>query len=151
MLLALIFLPNTALFSQEVYSNLKKAQHVQTFTEISNSLVCQCGCNFVLSVCPHVECPWGIPARHFIEEKIKQSLSTPQIVQGFKKGFGASIYKDKYTQKLISNGHEQLVKELVKGYGPQISAQSSLFLPFLLLALAALGGILLVLFWFRHN
>ena len=104
-----------------------------------------------MSVCPHVECPWGIPARRFIEEKIKQGLSVQQILHGFKNGFGPRIYKEKYTQKLLANGHENLVEELVKGYGPQISAQNSLFLPFILLGLAALGGVFLVFYWFRRN
>ena len=149
--LSLVFLYSASLFPQEVYSTLKKSQYVRSFTDVSNSLVCQCGCNFVLSLCPHVECPWGIPARRFIEEKVKQGFPAQQIIQGFKEGFGPDIYKESYTQKLVSHGYRQLVEELLKGYGPQISAKSSLFLPFLLLGLLSLGGLFIVLYWFRRN
>ena len=151
----LLFLISTfsasSAFPQEVYSNLKRPHHVQSFTEISNTLVCQCGCNFVLSLCPHVECPWGIPARRFIEEKIKQGVSSQEIIDGFKNGFGPEIRNEEYVQKLMDQGREKLREELVKGYGPKISAKSSLFLPSLLLVSLVLGGVFLIRYWFRKK
>ncbi len=139
------------LFAQYVYTELKQDKHVLHFTEVSDSLVCQCGCNFVLSSCAHADCPWGIPVRRLIEEHIQAGMSAEEIIHLFQKGFGSALDASPYAQKMRREGRHELLKDLKDGYGPQILARSSLFLPLFLLFLAAIGGGLLFFLWYRKN
>ncbi len=140
-----------SVWTQEVYTQLHKQSHVQTFTEISNGLVCQCGCNFVLSVCPHVECPWGIPARRFIEIKVREGASTQEILHGFRHGFQSTMLEEDYIKKMIKEGHGDIVEELILGYGPKVLARTSLFFPLLLISLLILFGFIVLSYWLKRN
>ena len=137
--------------AQNVYTNLHDAQQVQNFSEVSEQLVCQCGCNFVLSVCPHVECPWGIPARRFIEGRIKDGATAAEIVHKFRYGFGPGIKQHADVQKLMAEGQSNLVMQLVQGYGPKIIARSSLGLPLLLIALLVVSSGIAFRYWWQRK
>ena len=143
----------THLATQEVYTQLRQEKHIQIFTEASNSLVCQCGCNFLLSICPHVECPWGIPARRFIEACIIAGYSSQEIVDGFRNGFGSSLHKDVSLQELLAKGHIEpaMLQDLVKGYGAKVASKHSLLVPILFITLIALTSALLIVRWYRRN
>ncbi len=146
-------LPSVSINSQKVYTQLKKAKEVQSFTEVSRSLVCQCGCNFLLSVCPHVECPWGIPVRVLIEKRILSGHISHEIVQSFKEGFGNSLADENasYVQMLQNSERYKLLSELKKGYTQKISARNSLLFPFLFVSCIFIIAIFLLLYWFRKN
>ncbi len=138
--------------AQEVYSKLHDSEHLLTFTEVSESLVCQCGCNFVLSSCPHVECPWGVPTRRFIEELIRAGMSTEEILVRFEIGFDRDLLdKSPTIVRMLQEGRGELVSRLGEGYGPAISAKASpwgyllILIPFFLLAA------LLLRHWFSSN
>ncbi len=139
------------LSAQKVYTDLVKPEQVHKFTEISHSMVCQCGCSFVLNVCPHTECPWGIPARRLIEHLILSGLSTEEILNGFQNGFGPSFPNQSYPKKIAEEGNEVLVRSLVHGYGTKITAKSSLLVPYLLLGIAILIGGLIAILWYKRN
>lgn len=146
-----VFFVAAPLKSQEVYTEFYKPELIQSFSEVSEELVCQCGCNFVLSVCPHVECPWGIPARRFIEERIRSGQDSASIIHGFRYGFGEEIKSFPHVQKLLAQGDSVFVKNLVEGYGPEIVARNSLVTPLLLIALFAGLGILGFSLWWKKS
>ena len=141
----------TSLSAQKVYTDLIQVDQVHKFTEVSHSMVCQCGCGFVLNVCPHTECPWGIPVRRLIEHLILSGLSIEEILDRFHNGFGPSFPNQSYPKKMAEDGHELLIRSLAQGYGPKITAKSSLLVPYILLIIAVLIGILIAVFWYKRN
>ena len=137
--------------AQEVYTDFINQEQIQSFTTVSTNLVCQCGCNFLLSVCPHIECPWGIPVRRFIEQKIREGLSTNEIIDKFKNGFGNSLYSEVYIKKMIENGNKALVDQIAEGYGAKISSVSSLSIPGIIILLFVIFACLFIAFWYKRN
>jgi len=61
------------------------------FNEISDRLICQCGCQMILRVCNHVNCPSGIPMRQEIERKLLAGAPDDSIVAGFVDEFGMLV------------------------------------------------------------
>ena len=151
MFFLLIFIGGKGIYSQEVFSNLKNPKDIQVFTTVSESLVCQCGCRFLLSVCPHIECPWGIPARRIIEKEILLGKSAEKIVYSFKNGFGNEIYKNTEAKLLLEQGKKQFVEELMRGYGRKIQGKTSFFLPVLLIIIFFLIAVFLIVYWYNKN
>ncbi len=137
--------------AQEVYTQLRDPKEVQCFTEVSNALVCQCGCNQVLSLCSHVDCPFAIPARRFIENRIKKGDLCKNIIHSFEKGYSSEIYKDPYAQSLIEKGYKDFIDNLEKGYGPKVLAQHSLLMPIFILIFALLLASLIISLWYKSN
>lgn len=123
--------------AQAVYTKLKDPKDIQTFTEISHSIVCQCGCGFVLSNCPHVECPFGIPVRRFIENRIREGKSTDEILQGLYFGFGPEVMEDPIVKQLQEQGREDLVRGFQSGFTKKISSKTSSPLWYVVFALGA--------------
>lgn len=69
------------------------AAAVPPVSSVSDKLMCLCGCNSVLSVCPHPDCSWGIPAK----EDIKQQLAaakTPEVI--------IAQYVSKYGEQVLA-------------------------------------------------
>jgi cytochrome c-type biogenesis protein CcmH/NrfF len=62
--------------------NLSGSQ-IDFFNSMSDELICQCGCNLVLSNCGHVNCPSAIPMRKQIEEMILAQKSKDDILKYF--------------------------------------------------------------------
>ncbi|MEQ9366507.1 MAG: hypothetical protein RIF32_19860 [Leptospirales bacterium] len=139
------------LHAQEVYTDLTDPQQIRVFTEVSDGLICQCGCHFVLSSCPHVECPWGIPARRFMEIKIQEGMSATEILSKFETGFGGEIRQYPLIQKYIQEGREDIVSELERGYGPGISAHASPFGIVAILIFTAVVASFLFSYWWKRN
>lgn len=61
------------------------------FREISDSLVCQCGCNKMLSICEMQGCHSATPMRKEIREKLAEGESKETILAGFVDRFGLII------------------------------------------------------------
>ncbi|MCB1317020.1 MAG: hypothetical protein H7A21_14475 [Spirochaetales bacterium] len=137
--------------AQAVYTELENPEQIRTFTRVSNAIVCQCGCNFVLSSCPHVECPWGIPVRRFIEARILMGDDADSIVSGLIHGFGPEIRDMPVIQVLIAQGRSDIAQELEVGYGPEVQAHVSG--TSITLALSMGLAVLAVVFWlwWRRN
>jgi cytochrome c-type biogenesis protein CcmH len=57
------------------------------FSEISEELICQCGCNLVLGQCGHINCPSAIPMREKIEEMLLNKTSKAEIMNFFMKDY----------------------------------------------------------------
>ena len=139
------------LHAQDVYTDLTDPAQIRVFTEVSDGLICQCGCHFVLSSCPHVECPWGIPVRRFMEIKIQEGMSAAEILEKMETGFGPEIRSYPLVQQYLEQGREDIVKGLESGWGPGVSAHAS---PFGLVAVLLLSGVIAVYlfsYWWKRN
>ncbi len=69
--------------AQSAQTNLSDRGQVQTFREVSEALVCRCGCNMILYVCNHHNCPSATPFRAEIERQIRDGMRTDEIVADF--------------------------------------------------------------------
>lgn len=76
---------------QSAQTHLKDPVLAKRFDTISNRLVCQCGCNEVLNVCNHQNCPSAIPMRESIEKQLTAGAPDDSIVQGFVKQYGLKV------------------------------------------------------------
>lgn len=60
-------------------------------SSVSDEVMCQCGCNSVLSQCPHQECGWGVPAKQFIAEQLDKGKSPDELIQYYVTQYGEEI------------------------------------------------------------
>jgi cytochrome c-type biogenesis protein CcmH/NrfF len=91
MLLFVLTSLTTTAFAQSAKTTLRDPVQAKRFNEISDRLVCQCGCNMVLRVCNHQNCPSGIPMRHEIEKQIGEGKDDDTIVASFVSEHGAKV------------------------------------------------------------
>jgi len=56
--------------SESAHSTTLVGEQAAMFKDVSDELICQCGCSLVLSQCGHVNCPSAIPMRKKIEEMV---------------------------------------------------------------------------------
>lgn len=62
-----------------------------TVSDIADQLVCQCGCNMVLSNCSHIECFSREAMTASIEQKLAQNQPAEEIVQSFVAQYGEQV------------------------------------------------------------
>jgi cytochrome c-type biogenesis protein CcmH len=60
----------------------------ETFNSISDKLICQCGCNYGLRHCPHLQCPSAPVMRAAIEEELSAGLAEPDVIEAVVARFG---------------------------------------------------------------
>jgi len=77
--------------AQSAKTLLTDPVQAQLFNDVSDRLVCQCGCQMILRVCNHQNCPSGIPMRREIERQIEAGTSEDEIVQSFVDESGLKI------------------------------------------------------------
>jgi cytochrome c-type biogenesis protein CcmH len=59
-----------------------------TYNRIQDKFICQCGCNYGLRVCPHLQCPSAPVMRAAIREKLAAGLSEQQVIDAMVAQFG---------------------------------------------------------------
>lgn len=87
----LVVLCAQSALAQSAQSTLPDPKQAERFNEISDGLVCQCGCNMILRVCNHFECPSALPMRAKIEEQITAGMTDEEIVAGFVEEYGKVV------------------------------------------------------------
>ena len=60
-------------------------------TDVSNKIMCLCGCNAVLEECPHQDCNWGIPAKNLITEDLAKGQPPSEIIKYFVATYGEKV------------------------------------------------------------
>ena len=74
-------------------TQLTKSEDIQKFKEISDKLICQCGCHLALSKCHHLQCmAWSM--RSVIDSYVLQNKSTSSVVHRFANGFHEEFRED---------------------------------------------------------
>jgi len=140
----------SGLSAQAVYTELTDPEQIGVFTAVSESLTCGCGCHLVLSTCPHVDCPWAIPVRRIIENRIRAGQTNDQILSGITDGFGEGIRSDPTVQRLAAEGREDFVNKLVHGFGRGVLAKNTGFSTGLVLVLFLVGALISFFVWRRR-
>lgn len=145
-----VLLPAPVL-GQQVFTELREPAQVKTFQEVSEGLVCQCGCNMVLSTCAHVDCPFAIPVRRFLEDRVREGATSAELLQKMEYGFGPEIQKDERVRALAASGRNDLVKGIVHGFGAKISAHTSPLIPVLFMLGFLATALAVIVFWRRRR
>ncbi len=61
------------------------------FKEVADSLVCQCGCNKMLSICEMQGCHSATPMRAEVKEKLAEGVGKEAILAGFVDRYGLVV------------------------------------------------------------
>ncbi len=61
------------------------------FRRVSNRLLCQCGCSYMVLSCNHLDCPSATYIRKTIQTSLAGGKSEDEIVAGFVEQYGARI------------------------------------------------------------
>ena len=140
------------LFGQSAYTKLQRPNELSEFHKVSQLIVCQCGCNFLLGVCPHIECPWSIPLRRFIENRIHKKENAETIVRKLELGYGEQLRDDPFIKEWLKDPRlAEHAEKIIAGYGHKVRGYASsntqilLGLVFVTLLLA------IFLYWWRKN
>jgi cytochrome c-type biogenesis protein CcmH len=70
-------------WGQSAKTELKDPVLARRFNEISDRLICSCGCQQGLRVCSHQNCPGATPMRHDIETQLTAGKTNDEIVASF--------------------------------------------------------------------
>ncbi|MCI0452009.1 MAG: cytochrome c-type biogenesis protein CcmH [Candidatus Latescibacteria bacterium] len=90
-MLLLLVVMGGSVFAQSAKTHLADPVQATRFNEISDRLICQCGCQMVLRVCNHVNCPSAVPMRQSIEKQILEGKDDDAIVAGFVEEHGNKV------------------------------------------------------------
>jgi cytochrome c-type biogenesis protein CcmH/NrfF len=61
------------------------------YKRISDKLICQCGCHYGLSFCPHLDCPSAPVLRARIREGLAAGQSEPEVLAAMVAEFGPKV------------------------------------------------------------
>lgn len=64
---------------------------VPPVSSVSDKIMCLCGCNSVLSVCPHPDCSWGIPAKEDIKRQLEAGTAPDAIIAQYVSKYGEQV------------------------------------------------------------
>jgi cytochrome c-type biogenesis protein CcmH len=62
-----------------------------TAGEVSNELVCQCGCGLILENCNHSDCSSATPMREIVTKMVEQGDTKEQILEYFVAQYGEAV------------------------------------------------------------
>ena len=58
---------------------------------VADKIMCLCGCNSVLSSCPHEDCGWGIPAKNYIDQQLGTGESPEALISYYVAEYGEEV------------------------------------------------------------
>ena len=99
-------------------------------SSVSDQLTCQCGCNSVLTECPHQDCGWGVPAKQYIGQELETGTAPEEIIAYF----------------VAQNGEQVLAAPTKSGIN-----LIAWVLPFVALAVGGVAVYYLVIGWARKR
>ena len=87
----LLLLP-ISLASVSLAQNVPSERETEAaFRRVSNRLLCQCGCNYMVLSCNHLDCPSATYIRKTIKTSLADDTSEDAIVTNFVEQYGAQI------------------------------------------------------------
>jgi len=90
--------PGDAALAQSAKTRLTDPEEAERFNDISDQLMCQCGCQMVLRICNHQNCPSALPMRAQIEDDIGAGRGDGEIVQAFVDEHGLKVLSSPPTE-----------------------------------------------------
>lgn len=58
---------------------------------VADKIMCLCGCNSVLSSCPHTECGWGVPEKENISRELAAGKTAEELIDYYVATFGEEV------------------------------------------------------------
>ncbi len=58
---------------------------------VADKIMCLCGCNSVLSSCPHPECGWGVPEKENISRELAAGKTAEELIDYYVATFGEEV------------------------------------------------------------
>ena len=143
--LFLFFLNLSSIHSQSTHSNLRNKDDLKRFKEVSQSLVCQCGCKMLLDSCNHSTClAWSM--RSIIDQLILAGYSRQFILNGFESGFSINMLEHhKAFDILKAEQYKDYVSKYSNGFGSSVLSKPKNKQSLISIILASLGIFLTVL------
>ncbi|HET6348163.1 MAG TPA: cytochrome c-type biogenesis protein [Candidatus Krumholzibacteria bacterium] len=83
-----------SVWGQSAKTELRDPVLATRFNEVSDALVCQCGCQMILRVCNHQNCPSAIPMRHEIEKQLQAGKTNDEIIASFVAQYGDKVLSE---------------------------------------------------------
>jgi cytochrome c-type biogenesis protein CcmH len=74
-----------------VLASASPAAAVPPVSSVSDKIMCLCGCGSVLTVCPHPQCEWGIPAKADIEQQLAAGTAPDAIIAQYVSKYGEQV------------------------------------------------------------
>jgi cytochrome c-type biogenesis protein CcmH len=76
------------LLPQLLLTQAPQTVNKETYNLIQDQLICQCGCNYLLRHCPHLQCPSAPVMRAAIRDKLAAGLAEPEVIKAMVADFG---------------------------------------------------------------
>jgi cytochrome c-type biogenesis protein CcmH len=62
-----------------------------TVSEVAREMSCRCGCSMTVDGCNHTNCPFAVPARKTIGEKIEAGMTKEAILRFYVSQYGEQV------------------------------------------------------------
>ena len=149
---AFILLFAGSVFAQSTHSKLKDPDLLKKFQDISNKILCTCGCNLPLYYCNHIGHCNGWPMRQIIDELLAEGKSQKFIEDGFIKGFPSEMVDNHKAFTLArSEQYSYLVPMFKKGLGEAGKTEPDSKWPQILAALTGLVFLGVYMLYIRNK
>jgi len=133
----LIFFP---LSSQPTTTTLTNPLHIKTFLEVTEQIRCICLPSLPIQSCSYNMCMVSSYLKTFLENRIREGMTTDQIMAKIQTGFGESALEDPVVRQFLADGNKGMVDSIQFGFGEKILARpSSLWINLSLAVLGSLG------------
>ncbi|TGN07217.1 cytochrome C biogenesis protein [Leptospira ilyithenensis] len=130
----------SGLMAQKTTTNLKDPAQIKAFHEATERIRCICLPSLPIQACSFNMCSASSYLKSFIENRIREGMSSEEIVNKMQGGFGEGILTDSVVKHFVESGNQGMVDSLVYGFGPKILATpDSTWINFTLFGLGALG------------
>lgn len=67
------------------------AEPPSSYAPVADKIMCLCGCNSVLSSCPHADCGWGVPEKENISRELAGGKSPDELIDQYVANFGEEV------------------------------------------------------------
>ncbi len=74
-----------------LFAQTPPSANEEAFRRISDKLICQCGCNYGLTHCPHLQCPSAPVLRAKIREKLAAGQNETQVLEAMVAELGPAV------------------------------------------------------------
>ena len=147
----LFILLSISLLAESISTNLTDPSMIEIYHDVTTRIRCICLPSLPIKSCSYNNCAVSAELKVFIENRIKKGDTADAIVYKLQYGFGEEVLTDPVIQKFYLNGSSNMVNGVVYGFGDKILAEPSAFFINLTIILLGIGGLLLIIMYFKKN
>lgn len=104
-------------------TSLTDPKQIEQFLDATSRLRCICLPSLPIQSCSYNMCIVSSYLKTFIENQIKQGMTSDEIVYKFENGFGDTIQDDSVVKHFKEEGNDRMIQSLMQGFGPNIQAK----------------------------